>query len=121
MNQPDNELSTLSLLRADSLPHRLQRATDADGKEHFQRMDQEIHDNLLSIRSVGILPKIRQHIPRHPIPDHIITEHPYPPHPRKVTQRGKLCRESVPPDRLSVSHTPHSPDTLIFLNTARLK
>jgi len=46
--------------------------------------------------------KIRPHHPRHTTSYHIITEHPYTP------------PASPRPDRLSVSHTLHSPDSLIF-------
>ena len=44
-------------------------------------------------------------IPRHTPPYHIITEHPGPP---RLTQTNQL----------SVSHTLHSPDSLIFLKLA---
>ena len=83
------------------LLHRLRHARDADGKEHFQRMGQEIHDNPLSSAQV----EFRQNSSAHPSPCHSIPLHsgtsPCP--PPQVKQRDKLRRESVPPDRLSVS------------------
>ena len=83
-------------------------------------MDQQIHNNVRPPLEWNSAKNLSAHSSLyHFIPHHNGTSRPPPtPSPQSPAAR-KSCREWAPPGRLSVSHTLHSPDSLIFFAQVR--